>query len=88
MEDKMTRQQRRFQLREAKKDLEKLQKSKFFQNLMKDKWIDEIAAEDLFHLQNKSHTDKKLQSKFNLSMDYLRAVATLESKIELLSKHE
>ena len=55
---------------------------------MKDKWIDEIAAEDLFLLQNKSHTDKKLQSKFNLSMDYLRAVATLESKIELLSKHE
>ena len=55
---------------------------------MKDKWIDEIAAEDLFHLQNKSHTDKKLQGKFNLSMDYLRAVATLESKIELLSKHK
>ncbi len=56
---------------------------------MRDKWIDEIAAEDLSLLQNKSHTDKKLQQKFNLSMDYLRAVATLESKIELLSpKHE
>ena len=92
----MIRQQRRREIRDARKELKKLQESKFFTNIVSGDFFEMVAARHkdepsldyLKLLQNNEYPEKAIQTEYNLGVSYMRAIVTLETKIEVLSSPE
>ena len=84
----MIRQQRRRQLREAEKELDRLNKDKFFIGLMADKQWEGLPEVDMQLLAHGNHVNKLLQRNYSLAMAYMRAIVTLETRIAMLKNED
>ena len=80
----MNRQQKRFEHREAVKELAKMKKFRNYQSLMDGSFLKEQTEEDLELLKNGTHPNDKLQNEFKFGVAFVRTVLKLQAKIELL----
>lgn len=80
----MTRQQKRKQTREAEKELSRIHKDKVFIGLMRNKEWEALPDGEIKMLLDGTHANKRLSRNYVLAMAYMKAIVTLETRIELL----
>ena len=80
----MIRQQRRFQQREATKELAKLRKHRNYDSIMSGSFLKDRTEEDIDLLKQKLHPNEKLQNEFLFNVAFVKTVLKLQAKADLL----
>jgi hypothetical protein len=80
----MIRQQRRFEQREATKELAKLRKFKNYDEIMSGSFLKDRTEEDIDLLKQKLHPNEKLQNEFTFNVAFVKTVLKLQAKADLL----
>jgi hypothetical protein len=84
----MIRQQRRFEQREAIKELAKMKKYRNYKTIMDGSFLAGQMAEDIELLKEGVHPNEKLQNEFKFNVAFVKTVLKLEAKIELLGNNK
>jgi hypothetical protein len=84
----MNRQQKRFEQREAVKELAKMKKFRNYQAIMDGSFLSDLVAEDIELLKEGVHPNEKLQNEFKFNVAFVKTVLKLEAKIELLGYYK
>jgi hypothetical protein len=80
----MIRQQRRFESREAEKELAKLRKHRNYNSIMDGSFLKERTELELDQLKEGIHPNEKLQNEFKFNIAFVKTVIKLQAKVDLL----
>ena len=81
----MTRQERRFKIREYTKELKKIKSDKTFIKVINDKQIANLSPQEFELLKTHTHDNKELQAKFDFGRVMLAKVKEITEKLNKLN---